>query len=255
MNKVINSVLVASSLALIGGACYKAADTNVNVAGNANAVESNTNTSINTNTEINGNLVVNANVNTNSTAIDTSTWLVYSNEDYGFSFSYPENWKISKDIFAEYKKSYDNPRYKVNEKDIVFITSLSDTEIASEIEEYRNLTEETGSGVIESIGEGHLISVAVSNQEVSDLVSETGFTFTIGDELTLDKGIVATNVYLRKTWEGNSDYHYIYIPFQSDALTNMGKEIKSLVFTIETNDGNYNKDEFLEMAKSFQKNS
>lgn len=106
MNKVINSVLVVGSLVLLGGACYKTIDTNVNVAGNANVVELNTNVSINTNSEVNGNLEVNTNsvsntnleVNTNS--FPTSDWQTYTNEEYGFSFSYPEDWK-SVDLTSE----------------------------------------------------------------------------------------------------------------------------------------------------------
>lgn len=94
---------MVSSLVLLGGACYKAADTNVNVAGNANVVELNTNFAINTNVEVNSNVEVNTNsvsntnsvVNTNISTVDNSDWLTYTNEEYGFSFRYPKEWILT----------------------------------------------------------------------------------------------------------------------------------------------------------------
>lgn len=77
MNKVVNAVLVVSSLALLGGACFKASNTNVIVVGNANVVESNTNSEVNTNSS------------------PKSDWLTYMNEEYGFSFRYPKEWILT----------------------------------------------------------------------------------------------------------------------------------------------------------------
>lgn len=120
MNKVINSVLIVGSLALLGGACYKTIDTNVNVAGNTNVVESNLNVSINTNTETNVNTVVNTNsvvntntqVNTNS-AIDRSDWQIYMDEQYEFSFSFPSTWVVEKEETQLNSRLYTNQKIYV----------------------------------------------------------------------------------------------------------------------------------------------
>lgn len=94
MNKLINSVLVVGSLALLGGACYKAADTNVNVVGNTNVVESNTNVLVNTNTVLNTNVEVNTNSVSNINSINGLE--AYTNEKYGFNFQYPNDWTVEK---------------------------------------------------------------------------------------------------------------------------------------------------------------
>lgn len=80
---VAKVVLVGSSVALLGAACWKGAGTNGNAgAGNGNA-------------EVNVNVAANTTTNTNSASeIDTSDWLTYMNEEYGFSFRYPGEWKI-----------------------------------------------------------------------------------------------------------------------------------------------------------------
>lgn len=61
---------------------------------NANDAEK-TNENRNTNVEENTNTVGTAlevSKNTTDTEIDTSDWLTYTNEEYGFSFMYPEEW-------------------------------------------------------------------------------------------------------------------------------------------------------------------
>jgi hypothetical protein len=234
------STLTASLMLLVG--CTTSSTSNMNVQADTNTAVTNTTVTANTNSD-------------QGSEVDTSDWLTYTSEEYGFSFKYPKEWQISKDIFEEYKKSYDNPRYQINEKDRVFITSLTSNEVTAEINNYKSQTDEMGAGVIESIGKGKLISIAVSEKEVTDLISEEGFTFTIDDTMLLDQNIKATNVYLKKRWEGNADYHNIYIPLQSSELTNMGKTVKSVVFTIETNDGNYDRNALLNIAQTFQKNS
>lgn len=112
---VAKVVLVGSSVALLGAACWKGVgDVSVNentntVAGNGNAVANenvntvevnantiNTNTNEDTNVGVNANVGANTNTNTDSTGeVDTSDWLTYTNEEYGFSFRYPEDWAVT----------------------------------------------------------------------------------------------------------------------------------------------------------------
>lgn len=69
-------LLVGSSVALLGAACWKGVgNENVGVSENSNTAISNTNDS-------------------GGETIDTSDWLTYTNEEYGFSFMHPGDWKI-----------------------------------------------------------------------------------------------------------------------------------------------------------------
>lgn len=88
MNRFTKSVglttkvlLVGSSVALLGAACWKGVGTNTNTAaGNGNAVA---NENVNT-------VAGNGNVNANTSGkIDTSDWVTYSNPVIGLEFEYP----------------------------------------------------------------------------------------------------------------------------------------------------------------------
>ena len=84
---------LAAGLMLLAG-CTTNSTTNANVVENTN-----TNTAVTTNAnEANDNTnvaVVDSNENTNTeqgSEVDTSGWLTYTNEEYGFSFRYPSDW-------------------------------------------------------------------------------------------------------------------------------------------------------------------
>lgn len=252
IHKILSlSTMTASLLVLAGCTAQTATDTVSDV----NTTNANVNTEVVANTN---EVVTNANTNvvddSEEAEVDASDWQTYTNEEYGFSFRYPSDWQIAQDIFSEYKESYDNPRYQVTEKDIVFLTSLSDDEIEDSLYEYRNQEVGASSGIMESIGKGEMISIAVSNTLVNELVSQPGFTYTIGDNITLNQGTEATDAYLEKRWEGNADYHDIYIPFETDQTTNTAKPIKSIVLSMETNGGEYNQEILLKIAKTFTHN-
>lgn len=89
----ITSIL---SIALLAG-CTTTQTANTNevaeVAQNTNS-ESNTNQVENTNEAVE--VAENTNSDeTNTAEVDTSDWLTYTNEEYGFSFKYPEEWEIN----------------------------------------------------------------------------------------------------------------------------------------------------------------
>lgn len=106
---VAKVLLVGSSTALLGAACWEGVQTNTNVASlngnvntgtnentnptiqNSNAVKSNSNVSTNTNSVSN----TNSEVNTNISSVDTSDWLTYTNQEYGFSLRYPGDWVVN----------------------------------------------------------------------------------------------------------------------------------------------------------------
>ena len=110
MHTLHKTLLITSSLLLVVGVgCTQTTTTNLNSdqtnTGNSNAVvDGNTNevvvenTNVVSNTNINTpntNVGANANENTNSdqgSEVDTSDWLIYTNDEYGFSFKYPVEW-------------------------------------------------------------------------------------------------------------------------------------------------------------------
>ncbi len=66
---LLKVVVLGGAVALLGASCWKGIQTNTNVA------------------------VLNGNTNS-SDQIDTSDWLTYTNEEYGFSFRYPDTSKL-----------------------------------------------------------------------------------------------------------------------------------------------------------------
>jgi uncharacterized lipoprotein YajG len=88
-SKTILISTLATSLLVLAG-CTTQTTTNTNAVSNANAtVDTNT-------TNDNANVVVaNSNGNTNAdqvSEVDTSDWLTYENEEYGFTVQYPSDW-------------------------------------------------------------------------------------------------------------------------------------------------------------------
>lgn len=85
---IVTSVLIAAII-LVGGYFLFFQEKNDTNANNANTVSA-TNQNVNT---TNANLAANANANSvSNTNIDTSDWLTYEDEEYGFSFTHPSDW-------------------------------------------------------------------------------------------------------------------------------------------------------------------
>ncbi len=107
--KYILQILTISSLIVLAGCASDPASVNTN-SGNTEVQKQNENTEVvvantNDNTNVNTNVVGTAlelSENTADTEVDlssealaqedTSDWLTYTNEEYGFSFKYPEEW-------------------------------------------------------------------------------------------------------------------------------------------------------------------
>ena len=101
-SKTILISTLATSLLVLAG-CTTQSTTNTNVVNNTNTTV-NTNTSndntnaVVTNSNENANEVVNENTNADQgSEVDTSDWLTYTSEEYGFSFKYPSDWSIQSD--------------------------------------------------------------------------------------------------------------------------------------------------------------
>lgn len=76
---LLSSIMLSATVIAIAGCTTNSANTN--------SVNENTNT-----------VVANSNENTNTeqvSEVDTSDWLTYTNEKYGFSFKYPSNWILN----------------------------------------------------------------------------------------------------------------------------------------------------------------
>jgi hypothetical protein len=111
MHKLHKTLSLAAGLLLVVGAGCTQATTTTNVPANTNSttvvvddtnteqgnVNANTNTvvdNVNTNETVEA---VNTNLNTSTESnevVDTSDWLTYTNEEYGFSFRYPGDAKL-----------------------------------------------------------------------------------------------------------------------------------------------------------------
>lgn len=106
--KTILISTLAASLVLLAG-CTAQTATNTNTVSNSNEVDQNTNAEVVANTN---ETVTNENTNTEQgSEVDTSDWLTYTNDEYGFSFRYP------KELFANHvsEASFPFSRTKISE--------------------------------------------------------------------------------------------------------------------------------------------
>ncbi len=101
-------IILVVVLIVAGGAYYFLSQdegTNTNNTNNANAVvnsvsnanvSSATNENVNAATNGNTNTETNTNEDTNTnTTVDTSDWKTYEDDEFGFTFKYPDGWKLS----------------------------------------------------------------------------------------------------------------------------------------------------------------
>lgn len=79
---ILISTLTASLLVLAG--CTAQTATNTNTVTNTNTANDNANVEVATNTNAE-----------QGSEVDTTNWLTYTNDEYGFSFRYPEEWILN----------------------------------------------------------------------------------------------------------------------------------------------------------------
>lgn len=89
---------------------------NTVVTTNQNVNTANTNTTANENT----------NVNAITSDVDTSDWLTYTNEKYGYSVKYPNSWRLAQE-YMEAMTSIQTPN-KDEVEDYVVLTAISEVE-------------------------------------------------------------------------------------------------------------------------------
>jgi len=121
-------VLVAGIALLAVGAYYFLTQVDES-ASNVNAV-------IVTNTEVNENVNTVANANTTSntnevananTEVDTSDWLTYENEEYGYIIQYPENYRIEEgDIYINIFSNSVNDDSTVTANELKVVVSINE---------------------------------------------------------------------------------------------------------------------------------
>lgn len=98
--------------------------TNTNAVSNTNVA--NTNVVVDTNENANI-TVTNDNINTDQASeVDTSDWLTYTNEEYGFSFKYPSDWTVKQLddktlglVSSELQVELDNGPTSINNSDLM----------------------------------------------------------------------------------------------------------------------------------------
>lgn len=114
--QLVGVVLGLGSVVFLGGVCTKIPQANINstISNTVSSTNIGSDVNVQTNSVGNGNLgtntsIANANSNTNpnsheninASPLDTSDWLTYTNEEYGFRVKYPKDWVVFNKIDHE----------------------------------------------------------------------------------------------------------------------------------------------------------
>lgn len=130
---LLKFLFLGGSVALLGASCWKGVKTNtnagvenINVAVNENEVAGN----------FNGEVNINPSANTNSVGeIDTSDWLVYTSQEYGFSVQYPKDWVVFNKI------DFDNQGYLIlDEENLSYLRFTSQKNNPSPETSFRDIS-------------------------------------------------------------------------------------------------------------------
>lgn len=94
--KHINPFIITSALVFAGAGCTQPASTSFDTDNVNEAVVNATTTNVNETVLENTNTVTSNTNDIDGETIDTSDWLTYTSEEYGFSFRYPSDWEVQK---------------------------------------------------------------------------------------------------------------------------------------------------------------
>ena len=93
MTTIVTAIIIIAVLVIAAGVIWYVTTGNDNI--NTNLSNTNNTTNHNANLNENVNAMVNENMNTNTnSSLNTSDWKTYTNEKYGYSVKYPNNYRV-----------------------------------------------------------------------------------------------------------------------------------------------------------------
>lgn len=188
--------------------------------------------------------------------IDTSTWKTYRNEKYAYEIKYPSTWKISYAISDLFLQAYNDHAQSPYEGDDFVILLPEDKE--ETYIQFINNYEGIGVGTTWVGADGDLVLIK-PGLTILDLVKDSdpwkednedyGWGRENISELTINS-IRAKKTRELWDWEGTKDEEVVYLEYKGSALE-AKERVNSIAIIINYNRGNYQKNIFEEIVKSF----
>ena len=190
--------------------------------------------------------------------IDTSNWLTYRNEKYGYEIKYPDDWRIATEYMRTIEDISSDPKNTSTENDFIVITKLSLTE-EKEFLEFAEKERGIALSPYFNFGLGKTITMLPVYGNKEDLYKEINDSITIKSSNIRDivlSGITITR-YRRyeATDNGVFDYESALIPYNN--INNLAsyyndKKYNYIEIRIERNSGNFEENIFNQMLSTIK---
>lgn len=190
--------------------------------------------------------------------IDTSDWLTYKNEKYGYKIKYPKDWRIATEYIRTIADISSDPKNTSTENDFIVLTKLSLTE-EKEFLEFAEKERGIAFSPYFNFGLGKTITILPVYGNKEDLYKEINDSIIIKSSNIRDMVLSGITITRYRRYEatdnGIFDYESALIPY--DNINNLtsyynDKKYNYIEIRIERNDGDFEENVFDQMLSTIR---